>query len=765
MALSGVILSLAYVVGLLSTAIPEARYGLVVVGLAVALTIPRLWRTGPKRGVWLLAGVVALAASLYLQVRSPYPKLSDISQLVTSNNFSQEQVATVQGRIASSPRLTRSQRVQFWLKVNQVNDVVNEDDTNTGRAVTGKLYVTVPLLQGTGLHSGQAIAVTGFLYKPKPATNPGGFDFQAYLAQEGGFAGLQGNKVEVRSSVGGPWAIRQRIVQSQVGKLGSPEGLLVSSMVLGGRAVDLPYDVRDQFTQIGLAHALAASGFQTSLILGLVLTLTRRFSVRIQVSVGAIALFLFLSLTGVQPAVLRAVVMGMAVLVALAAGRKLKPLGSLLFAATLLLLFNPLWIWNLGFQLSFLATLGLLVTVPFLMKWLDWLPPVIGTAIAVPIAAYLWTLPLQLYAFGVVSPYSILVNIAVTPLIVIISVGGIISALVSLFLPVAGSTLAWLLYYPTHLLVGIVDFCQQLPGNSFAIGKITVPQLIVLYGLLGLASLQRWWRQRWWVASCAAICLVAIPVWYSYTHLFRLTVLATAKDPVLVLQNRGETTLINSGDENTANFTVLPFLQQQGINQIDWAIATNLETNQGVGWQKILERSPIKQFYSSDNSSEIIPASGSTTPVLREATLEAIKSRQGSYLPLPVAQPVEVGDTRVQLMSVQPPVIQFQVKDQQWLLCSHLQPAEQRALSTTKNLPQSQVLWWTGETLTEELLEAVQPEVAIASASSLDSETAKHLKEHQIQIYLTSQDGAIEWTPEQGFKALLDSSENRSSLL
>jgi competence protein ComEC len=85
--------------------------------------------------------------------------------------------------------VTRSQRGQFWLEATQL-DIENES-----KEVTGNLYVTVPLLQVTGLHEGGAIAVTGSLYKPKPAANPGGFDFQAYLAQEGGFAGLKGRKL------------------------------------------------------------------------------------------------------------------------------------------------------------------------------------------------------------------------------------------------------------------------------------------------------------------------------------------------------------------------------------------------------------------------------------------------------------------------------------------------------------------------------------------------------------------------------------------
>lgn len=441
---SGVILCLAYILGLLSTAVSWGSYAVLTVGIGTSVILPRFWRVGPKAVFWLTAGVVGFLATLYLQTRTPQPAVNDISRFVRGiDGTNQEQIVSVQGKVASTPRLTRSQRGQFWLEATQLDKIKGGDESTINQTVTGKLYVTVPLLQATGLYPGQAITVTGGLYKPKPAANPGSFDFRNFLEREGTFAGISGQRVSFLDPQKRPqwgwWIVRQRIVRSQVRWLGSPEGPIVSSMVLGSKAVDLPYDIRDSFIQAGLAHALAASGFQTSLILSLLLVITRRLSPKLQIGWGVGALIIFLGLTGLQPSVLRAVIMGFGVLIALAMKRKAKPLGSMLVAATLLLLFNPLWIWDLGFQLSFLATLGLLVTVPLLIKRLDWMPPVVACLIAVPIAASIWTLPLQLYVFGVVPLYSLVVNVITTPLISVISISGIISALTALIWPLAGS--------------------------------------------------------------------------------------------------------------------------------------------------------------------------------------------------------------------------------------------------------------------------------------------------------------------------------------
>jgi ComEC/Rec2-related protein len=133
--------------------------------------------------------------------------------------------------------------------------------------------------------------------------------------------------------------------------------------------------------------------------LGIILAITQKFSPKVRFSLGLLTLLIYLGLTGISPSVLRATLMGLAVLISLLTERQTKPLSVLLIVAILLLIVNPAWIFDIGFQLSFLATLGLLVTVPPLMERLNWMPPFFASLIAVPLAAMIWTLPLQLYVF------------------------------------------------------------------------------------------------------------------------------------------------------------------------------------------------------------------------------------------------------------------------------------------------------------------------------------------------------------------------------
>ncbi|MBE9209007.1 ComEC/Rec2 family competence protein [Nostoc sp. LEGE 06077] len=774
---SGVIICLGYIFGLLLTAVPWGGVWILIVAILGAVFLrkrttppqpqeskskstPNIWQSFPHPRVWLIAGLVGLLATVYLQWRSPQPSVKDISQFVPADSVAnQEQLFIVRGQVESSPRLTRSQRGQFWLTATQLDEVKNGNGpASVTKGVTGKLYVTLPLLQATGLHPGQEIAVTGILYKPKAASNPGAFDFQKYLKQEGSFAGLIGRQINIVNdeNTWGWWKIRERILKSQVQSLGIPAGPLVSAMVLGSKAVDLSYDIRDLFVKAGMAHALAASGFQTSLILGVILQLTKRTNKATQFICGFLGLIIFLSLSGFQPAVLRAVIMGSAALVGLLLDRKVKQFGSLLLAATLLLLFNPLWIWDLGFQLSFLATLGLIVTVPAITEKLNWLPPAIASLIAVPLAATIWTLPIQLSVFGVVPAYSLLLNMITTPFISVISIGGIISAIAALASSSVGSTIAGILNYPSDWLIQLVEFFSNLPGNSLVVGSISTWQMLAVYALILFTCLIKWWQQRWWFAGLMIFGLVLVPAWHSANTLFRVTVLEAGAEPVVVIQDKGNVTLINSGDEGTGRYTIVPFLQQQGVNKIEWAIASDFDNRENNAWLEVMQSLPIKNFYKYSLKPE--------TSLASQEIQQEIQKHQGIYQTVIPGQQVVTGLTVAQLIKEQLPVLYLQIQNQTWLLVGDVEPQEIERLAKVGGLPSPQVLWCSPESL-KDLIKLFQPKVAIATSTNLDPKIISELSKNPTQVFFTGRDGAIQWTPNGQFESFIQETENKSSVL
>ncbi|MEO1429900.1 MAG: ComEC/Rec2 family competence protein [Cyanobacteria bacterium J06633_8] len=779
----GLIICLGYIVGLLLSANPWGGlliFSLSAIGavilqrrrivskkLALQKTKPQIakktgynLRSTPHPRILIIAGSIGLLATFYVHMRIPQPEAKDISNFIpVGNSKNQEQLVIVRGDVISTPRLTRSGKGQFWLKPTQLSEVTNKQgEEGANKGVSGKLYVTVPILKSTGLHPNQQVEVTGVLYKPKSALNPGAFDFKKYLEKQGTFAGLNGRQLKDfdEEDEWGWWKLRRQIIKSQVSWLGVPEGPLVSAMVLGSKAVDLPYQTRDLFVQAGLAHSIAASGFHVSLILGLVLGFTKRFTRKTQFICGCLALTLFLGLTGFQPSVLRATIMGFAALIGIGLKRKVKQLGSLTIAATILLIFNPLWIWDLGFQLSFLATFGLIVTVPAITKRLLWLPPTIASLIAVPLAATIWTLPLQLYMFSVVPPYGILLNIIVTPLISLICIGGIFSAVAALALPFAGSVLASTLHYPTDLLIKIVEFFSNLPGNSVAVGKITIWQLIIIYGLLFSTWQIRWLQKRWLLAISISIGLVFIPALHSANNLFRVTLLAGGREPIVVIQDRGKIAVINSADEAIGNFTILPFLQQQGVNIIDWAVATDFQNDGSNGWLEIIEHLAIKTFYDYSPSPNYA--------LSQKAIQTQVEQGKGIYQVLSLGQTVNAGSAMIRLVNNQLPIIQMQIRNQSWLFVGNLNPNQLSELIKNPSLPRPQVLWCQTKSL-KDLVRILKPQVAIAPNAKLEAKDISVLNQSKVQLFFTGRDGAIQWTPQRQFEAFVRNTEDISSLL
>ena len=710
----------AYVIGLFSTFLLTENSAwwqwlnvigsLGVLSIVAALFIPQYWRRGPNRVFWLLMGLVALMAAVYFQWRLPQPSQTDVSRILSFSQIA-SQAVTVKGELTSGGKTNAKGRVQFWLAV----ESAQISKKSAFQPMTGTVYLTLPASVGAELNACQRVIVSGTLYAPKTASNPGAMDFKSYLASQGVFAGLRGKKAKV---VGSGFCLlsqlRSRLVTVQSAWLPkddqgkSIEGLLLSSIVLGSKAVNLPYETRTLFNQVGLAHILAASGYQVSLLVGTVLLLGKSLSPRSRFGLGLLTLLLYLGLTGFQPSVTRAGVMWLAILASVFGDRRVKPLGSLLIAVTILLLIMPIWIWDLGFQLSVLATLGIIITAPYLEKKFDFLPPKIANIIAIPLAASLWTLPLLLSQFSLLVLQAIPLNILVTPLVEIISLGGMISAIAGLVIPPVGSGISLLLYYPIHWLMETAQFFSQF--SSFAPGKMSIGVLLLIYLGMVLIWLFPWWQRRSLMVGTAMISLIFLPLIYQHFTVNKVTIFDTNKQTALVIQNQTQITLIHHGDRETNQFTLSPFFAQEAINQIECALnlsATqkNIKEAQNLTFMPQIQ----KQLYL--DSPEICP--------------------------------------KIQKISENLPILQLNVSDQNWWLVTDTKdPISQ------DNLPKKQspnVLIWSGKSLDPTWLESFRPQTAIAVSRFVDQNTRDLLEKEGIRLYVTGIEGAIQWTPQKGF--------------
>ena len=767
---------------------------------------------------WLVLGLVGFLASVYLQVRSPRPSATDIShiarqtQLQTQTTEATETIVTlVRGQVRSMPRENRSGKARFWLDATQVNQVFEETRNlggdgelgistgdraaasqpdregesvrpgqlpldNRSRGVTGKLYVTVPLLQATGLEPEQWVQITGRLYVPTPPKNPGAFNFQAYLAREGSFAGLAGKRLERldrQSAVITPgttpgtapgWrsqlaSFRQGLVQRAVQGAGYPEGVVMAAMMMGRRAVDFPADLQDAFSRGGMAHVLATSGFHVSVLLGAVqfgVGRMRRSQQRpVRVVVGSLVLVGLVALSGGTPSVLRASLMGIPVLLVRGSERQAKPVGLLLVVAAVLLLINPLWIQDLSFQLSFVATFGVLVSTealehrlqPLLTPLLSSFAKVVAGWAAVAIAATLWILPLQLFYFAQISPYSIPVNILSVPLTILITAGSFLTLTCLSLVPAVGNGLAALLHHPVSWLTSGVTGAAQLPGSAIAIGSISLLQLAIAYGVLLTIWRWPWWQKpgRLVPLGLTLILVLFLPGWQrSLTHQ-GITVLQTRSGIALVSRDRQDTTLVFDGNPSTTNFTLLPFLRQQGITQIQQAIHLRDRRSDpkllGQNWSAVTREVALGQLFTAQSQILQTPAG--------QALATGIALQKGTLVPTESQTAFFAGSIKALWLRQNPWAMLLKIKGRQWLLLDDLDRAQQLALLGAPAVANTDVLYWSGQAIAPELLDAMDLTIAIHRDNPAHPATLQYLDSRAIATYNLDQTGALFIPPQQ----------------
>jgi competence protein ComEC len=727
---AGLIICLTYCISLIIAGLLEfpqdkinlTQWGIYVLLISVlttlaTLTLPRYFYRLPTEKFWIAMGILAIISAVYLQLRLPQPSQTDISNILTDKQ--PYQTVTLIGKTLSSGQETSNQKIQFLVKAQQV--ITN---SNT-KLVTGKVYVTLPQSLERPTCGGQTTTITGRLYKPSSPIHSSGFNFKQYLARQGSFAGLSGEELTLGKEPVLSWCKpRNRIINYQKAWIPKREAALIGSMVLGRRAVNLSYELREIFTSVGMTHIIAASGFHVTLLLGLVLYITRSLYPEKQLIIGSFILIIYTGLTGFYPSVLRASFMGIAVLIGATVDRKKDSLSSLLLAATLLLLYKPIWIQDLGFQLSFLATFGLLVTLPKLQEYFDFLPPRIASFITIPITATIWTFPLLLHYFSIFILYAIPTNIITAPLVYIISLGGIISAIFCLIIPPVGSAIAWLIYYPTHWLINLAEFVVNLLGNQQVIGKQPIVIILLIYIIYLLIWLFPWFQQKWGFFSLFIIALLSIKPIYNDFFLTQITLLPAKPEPIVVIQDRGKITLLNYGNQTTNKYTLIPFLLEQKIDQLDCVVK--------VGNFPYYDQSCL----SSQNTLPSIDLQENPNAVTNKLQ------------PFNKNQSISLGKTKLTLLGQESLALQFKVKQTTWLWLLGSDVSED--FITTFSPPD--LLLWSGDRLSYDTLEWLKGKTAIAYNTHLSDKRRDFFIKYQIEVYSLITDGSIYWTSLQGIK-------------
>lgn len=547
----------------------------------------------------------------YFGFFNAYFKIHPTDNLVTYANDKVE----LKGQIISIPKSNDKQKTKFFFNVYEVNS----------SEIKGKTLVTISAEDRdfSNFQIGDFYSIKGSLKTPFKAGNPSQFDYGKYLRNFSAYTVLYADKsncTAIQKELGFKWKflqnlniLRNKIIDVHSINLKSPEIEILGGIVFGDDAIAPPEFIKASFINSGLLHILAASGMNVAFIYGFWVFFLKRFRTpyRFTILSGMVLIILYTFMTGLGASVIRAALMLLFILLGKLIDRDAHSISLLAVVAMLMLIYNPAYINDVGFQLSFIVTFGLLTTANIILsrykssKINDFL---LGL-ILIPIVAQIWVAPIQMFYFNTFSTYSIFANILSMPFLSVVSFGGFISSIFAIFTPYTNhicSFIDFILNYFLKAIVTISDFFASLPNSLITTTHPSVLQIAIYYTIiLRLTFAIKTSFNKKIAISCLSllillgISLINIPD----KNLEIITFDVQNADCFLIKTPQNKYFIIDTGraafrgGKAQANSIIIKYLKDRGIKNIEGLVITHFDNDHSGGAADIMKNVNVKNVY------------------------------------------------------------------------------------------------------------------------------------------------------------------------
>lgn len=545
---------------------------------------------------------------------------------------------TLIGRIVNIPEVVESSKVRFFMQVDEIDS----------ESVDAKTFVTVTDLGNSfdKFNIGDRVSILGKLRKPFYSTNPSQFDYSSYLKNFNVFTTMYstGDNVKFlndRKSL--KWKFlqtlnntRHRILAIHSKYLKSPNLEILGGIVFGDDAVSPPDYVKNSFVNSGLLHILAASGMNVAFIFSFWFFILKFLKVpyKPRVVSGMLVVILYTFMTGLGASVIRAALMLLFVLAGKLIDREAHSVSLLSLVAVLMLIYNPAYINDVSFQLSFLVTLGLLTTANIVAQKLDKIPNWIKIPVLIPIIAQIWVAPIQMFYFNTFCLYSVFANITTVSLLSIISFCGFVSSVLAIIPQIADINCMifdFVLNYLLTALVFISDFFANLKYSLVQTTHPNVLQVILYYVMLGSFTVfVKFDKYKHAVVTmiCAVLLLVCTTVKPVSGDLEIIAFDVQNADSFLIKTPKNKYFMIDTGKtpygsgNSQTKIIMLKYLKDRGIKNLEGVIVTHYDNDHAGGVPDIISGTKTKTLYL--NSKKVDTQTG-------YKIFEAIKNNNQNY--------------------------------------------------------------------------------------------------------------------------------------
>ena len=514
----------------------------------------------------------------------------------------------ITGKIVSIPTGNTPGKQKFFFETDDVD----------GKPIKAKtlVHITAENNDFSNLNIGNSYKINGKLRTPFKASNPSQFDYGKYLRNFKAYTVFYADNAQcelINSKLTPKWKflqelnnMRNRIIATHSMYLKSPNLEILGGIVFGDDAVAPPDYIKDSFRNSGLLHILAASGMNVAFIYGFWYFILRRLRVPMKFIIvsGMAVVILYTLMTGLGASVVRAALMLLFVLAGKLIDRDSHSISLLAFVASLMLLYNPAYINDVSFQLSFIVTFGLLTTANIVLcklresKIPDWL----SAELLIPIVSQLWVAPLQMFYFNSISTYSVLANISIMPFLSVISFGGFVSSLISIITPISKFVCMifdFVLNYCLNALVVISNFYSNLPNSIFETTHPSVIQVVIYYILVLFVTLLFKSGMNKKLVLGVVILIVGLvlsTISLPGKNAEIITFDVQNADAFLIKTPMNKYFMIDTGKsgynggKSQAEYIILKYMKDKGIKTLEGLIITHFDNDHSGGAVDIMDK-------------------------------------------------------------------------------------------------------------------------------------------------------------------------------
>ncbi len=514
-----------------------------------------------------------------------------------------------------------SRLASFVLKAGRIwpDETGKESFTVSGKT---KVFLKNP---NEAIAYGDEIVMKGKFRFPKGVRNPGGFDTRAYYDRMGIrvlFYGGKRSEARILRRNGGNFLqgealkLKRRLSDSLSREFDANDAAFLKALFLGERS-DFDAGFRDLFIKTGTMHILAVSGFNIGFLVASLLFLMKPFPIPRDLKMGILFLFIWLYclLVGWQAPVVRASFMASVFILGRILGRKTNVLNTLGFAALVILAVNPKQLFDLGFQLSFLAVFGLVTLSPVFIEKLALLPNEKFTPkekiifyfkelFWVSFISQIITMPVTVQNFYIVTPLSLLANLVVVPLSFLLFFAGIIFFSTFAWAPKFLSFVPWVMKLMMKIFTASLFAVENLPGAYFVTGKLNFFLWAVLVGGLVYFLLDKRIHVpllRFCVLGlfCFNVFLIQDALRHFRNHKLQMTALDVGQGDAIYFEfPEGGNLLIDAGKGTAGGDkgrrVVAPFLKSKGVRNLDALVISHPQSDHIGGMPALLDEFKIR---------------------------------------------------------------------------------------------------------------------------------------------------------------------------